>query len=543
MIYYTPSALDSNETLLQALHRVEKYLKDNPIYKVYAVNASYVVGTSQYDLSDIVASESSLAEGDVVFFDNNYYAYVFAVGSEVFSVSNASSFKGATGSQGIQGPQGPAGADGQDGQDGRNGTDGKPTLFSYNTPTTSQLPAQGITISYNTTTFNRTPETNEKFLGTFMYSGDLYMGMFSVATVASPNTSCSLISYAKMTGPQGEAGQNGTNGKVALIIDRTINFTNSGSASQLLPVSLPFSYFNREPSLNEDFVGVLYDSSTQKTYLAQCEVQAIENDYVTEVVATDIADVTGPAGQDGADGTDGVSALVLTDIVPTAILPQITASIGGIAVQYFSREPIIGDHVTGYFRYTTTNELYAVAFVIEDYAAGSATIYVNGVQKVNAEVLASDINSQTAPNGYVLMATGSGTTVWDSLPTPSETRYTATLTLSNTTDLRHLARIMLNAKKVMLNPTIYAGAFIGPLNCIVTGTADNVGLIKFSSIGVNYEAGADQMVLCSYSVNLQSAAVITNKRVTINTADNSITTGLMTQLEITAIYWAENQID
>ena len=154
-IHYDISSLDSNKTILETLHRIEKYLKDNPIYKVYAINTPYVAG-KQYNLTDLVASDSTLAEGDVVFFTNNYYAFVSAVGSEVFSVANASSFKGETGAQGAQGEQGKAGEDGTD------GVDALVCIVPYNS--TNTAPTQGLIINGSALNFNRRPKLNDRFI-------------------------------------------------------------------------------------------------------------------------------------------------------------------------------------------------------------------------------------------------------------------------------------------------------------------------------------------------------------------------------------------
>ena len=70
MINYTASPLDSNKTLLQAFHDIETYLKNNPIYKVYTANIGYTLGTNTYMLSNINVGENTIAENDVIFFNN-----------------------------------------------------------------------------------------------------------------------------------------------------------------------------------------------------------------------------------------------------------------------------------------------------------------------------------------------------------------------------------------------------------------------------------------------------------------------------------------
>lgn len=130
MINYTASPLDSNKTLLQAFHDIETYLKNNPIYKVYTANIGYTPGTNTYALSNINVGTNTIAENDVIFFNNAYVGIVFAVGSTEVTVNNVTDIRGpagATGSQGpagATGPQGPAGATGPQGPAGAAGPQG-----------------------------------------------------------------------------------------------------------------------------------------------------------------------------------------------------------------------------------------------------------------------------------------------------------------------------------------------------------------------------------------------------------------------------------
>lgn len=103
MINYTASPLDSNKTLLQAFHDIETYLKNNPIYKVYTANIGYTPGTNTYMLSNINVGENTIAENDVIFFNNAYVGIVSAVGSTEVTVNNVTD---------LRGPAGPKGADG-----------------------------------------------------------------------------------------------------------------------------------------------------------------------------------------------------------------------------------------------------------------------------------------------------------------------------------------------------------------------------------------------------------------------------------------------
>lgn len=145
MIGYNPSHLNKNETLLEAFHRVEAYLKANPQYQVYQSSATYQEGTQEYALDTIIVPEGSkVSSGDVVLFSNVYYAVITAVSETTFSIETATNFRGTQGEQGAQGvpgPQGPTGATGPAGKDGQDGQDGFGTFAVFVnqelTPTTT----------------------------------------------------------------------------------------------------------------------------------------------------------------------------------------------------------------------------------------------------------------------------------------------------------------------------------------------------------------------------------------------------------------------
>ena len=131
MIGYNPSHLNTNETLLEAFHRVEEYLKANPQYQVYQSYAPYQDGKQEYSLDTIVVPEgSTVGEGDVVLFSNVYYAVITAVSDTTFSIETATNFRGLQGEQGPKGdtgatgPQGPIGETGPQGPIGETGPQG-----------------------------------------------------------------------------------------------------------------------------------------------------------------------------------------------------------------------------------------------------------------------------------------------------------------------------------------------------------------------------------------------------------------------------------
>ena len=111
MMSYDPSSLNRNKTLLEAIEEVKKFLIANPCYKVFYANTNYVIGTTTYSKT-YIDDPDSMAEYDVVFFNNNYYGKVESVGDSTFTIIGATNFKGDTGTPGTPGTPG---ADGQDG--------------------------------------------------------------------------------------------------------------------------------------------------------------------------------------------------------------------------------------------------------------------------------------------------------------------------------------------------------------------------------------------------------------------------------------------
>ena len=469
-----------------------------------------------YTLRGEYDATASYAYNDVVFYNYCFYRVSDEEATAIVGVvpTNTTYWQQVTGS--IRGQAGSQGNPGPAGQDGQNGQDGAPTLFSYNTPTANQLPAQGITIKYNTTTFNRTPVQNEEFLGTFMYNNELYMGMLIVVTVASPDTSCNLISYAKMTGPTGAAGQDGTNGKDALFYDKTIQpFTWSGDSTQLLTgLELRFSNFNRTPGLNEDFVGILYDSSTQKTYIAQCEVQAIGiGNYVSEVVASQIHQLSGPAGADGQDGEPGVTGLMLPIIVEVTSNPTSLTTIE-INTGYFNRRPRSegGEKITIFIRNTVNQQTFISDAITSNVTLATTTLTLTNPYAVPA-FTAGNVDSGAATSGQVLTANGSGGASWET-PAAALNNYSLELiggNLTNATYIKRFAHIFENAKsigKIVIKYQYNLSSYtrIGGINAYTYQQSGNEqGAIQFTDCYMN---ASGKMIALRWSVNSNTLSPI-----------------------------------
>ena len=201
MIGYNPSHLNKNETLLEAFHRVEAYLKANPQYQVYQSSATYQEGTQEYALGTIVVPEgSTVGKGDVVLFSNVYYAVITAVSETTFSVETATNFRGA---QGVQGPKGDTGATGDKGETGL-------AALMY---TKNVILGPYASFSTDLDGYNRSPQINDICLFT---SSNTNLVINGIIEEIRPDTQQVIVrkeSVLSTRGPQGESGPKGENGK------------------------------------------------------------------------------------------------------------------------------------------------------------------------------------------------------------------------------------------------------------------------------------------------------------------------------------------
>ena len=201
MIGYNPSHLNKNETLLEAFHRVEAYLKANPQYQVYQSSATYQEGTQEYALGTIVVPEgSTVGKGDVVLFSNVYYAVIIAVSETTFSVETATNFRGA---QGEQGPKGDTGATGAKGETGL-----PALMYSKNV-----IIGPYQSFSTDLDGYNRTPQINDMCLYTSTNTGLVINGTIEEIRPDTQQVMVRKISILSTQGPQGPAGPEGQDGK------------------------------------------------------------------------------------------------------------------------------------------------------------------------------------------------------------------------------------------------------------------------------------------------------------------------------------------
>ena len=274
MIGYNPSHLNKNETLLEAFHRVEAYLKANPQYQVFQSSAQYQEGTQEYALNTIVVPEgSSVGKGDVVLFSNVYYAVITAVSETTFSVKTATNFRGTTGATGA------------------NGTDGK----------------DGVTpnISMNATVDNNVgvPEV-EVTKGGSLENPSFALGFHNI---------------------KGATGDKGETGLPALMYSKNVT---TGPYSNFVT---DLDGYNRTPQINDSCVYV----STNNDYLINGTIEQIFSDrqeasvhILAKIHIEGKEGPRGPQGVNGRDGEDGISTLLyageLSESVTTAEIAQVT---------------------------------------------------------------------------------------------------------------------------------------------------------------------------------------------------------------------------
>lgn len=201
MIGYNPSHLNTNETLLEAFHRVEAYLKANPQYQVYQSSATYQEGTQEYALDTIIVPEGSkVSSGDVVLFSNVYYAVITAVSETTFSVETGTNFRGA---QGEQGPKGDTGATGAKGETGL-----PALMYSKNV-----ILGPSASFSTDLDGYNRTPQINDICAYYSSNTDTIVSGTIEEIRPDTQQVFVRKIAILSTQGPRGESGPKGENGK------------------------------------------------------------------------------------------------------------------------------------------------------------------------------------------------------------------------------------------------------------------------------------------------------------------------------------------
>ena len=121
MYDYNASYLNKQATLLEEFHKIQRYLIEHPLYQIYQSSADYVAGVNEYYINEVSVREGGkLSVGDIVLFSNVYYGVITEIDeeTEMFTIAEGISFRGAKGETGTTGPAGPVGPQGPAGPDG-----------------------------------------------------------------------------------------------------------------------------------------------------------------------------------------------------------------------------------------------------------------------------------------------------------------------------------------------------------------------------------------------------------------------------------------
>lgn len=258
MINYIPSSIDSSRTILEELLKINKYLKENPIYKVYFSHTSPTVDATDvgigYDTIDNFTYEKGVSEikqGDIITFENVTYGVVNAVGNATCSVAKIISFKGEQGIQGEQGLQGPQGEQGPQGLQGPQGPQGPKGDSGVASGTVnSNIEGTSDTDGYTQQAVNKiasrpnlliNPDFAINQRGQESYSGAIYgvdrwKGYQLNDMICTPNTNgVTLTAPTNVIGTGAFYGQVIETEQVAHLAGKTITFsfmaTNRGSAN------------------------------------------------------------------------------------------------------------------------------------------------------------------------------------------------------------------------------------------------------------------------------------------------------------------------
>ena len=394
MIPYNPSSFDRNKTILEQILELKNWLKEHPSYKVYQCFAHYMPNQfTSYAFSQLagdIQTIEAMAVGDVVFFADSYYAVVTAVDldNEDFDIQSAVSFKGP---QGPQGEQGPAGADGTN---GTNGTDGK-----Y---------ISNVSVDGN---------------------GDL------ICTIYDPETSTSTqVNAGHVVGPAGQDGQ-------GMQVINTTTTTGTLSASDLAKANgtddciLIYTDSGVDLTMQRIFKDSSYvyfyahflDSG--KAQCLVCDVDAVTGAYNIDggnlpIKASNINSETATNGQVlTADGNGGASwqnasgsfthyviitsetsgTITLSDIPKLEYNDSVLIYQSGTNTTFYNKDYETSGNI--YFTEVTSSAGVKEIKVVKSTGAYEKTSSVKGFRS-------SAIDSQTATNGQVLTANGSGGASW-----------------------------------------------------------------------------------------------------------------------------------
>ena len=198
-------------------------------------------------------------------------------------ISAFQEIQGPKGDQGIQGIQGPQGEPGPQGTQGIQGPQGAPGL---------PFEIVGIVNAANLLPDPAQVPDNQAYLVGTAAPYDLYVQATPQGRSVKEWVNAGQVSGVQ--GPQGQTGPKGDDGLSAL------TYTNNIGAGKIpennTTVNLVNSYFNRNPLINDDFIGIYVYS--QRTWIVACTVT---NTSPTNTTARIVyaREITGPQGEDG----------------------------------------------------------------------------------------------------------------------------------------------------------------------------------------------------------------------------------------------------
>ena len=201
-------------------------------------------------------------------------------------ISSFQEIQGPKGDQGIPGIQGPQGETGPQGPQGIQGPQGAPGL---------PFEIVGIVNAANLLPDPAQVPDNQAYLVGTAAPYDLYVQATPQGRSTKEWVNAGLVSAVQ--GPQGEPGPQGDDGLSALTYTKSISvgkIPENGTT-----VKLVNSYFNRNPLLNDDFIGIY--TYSQRTWIVSCTVVDALDASLTRSTARIIyaQEITGPQGEAG----------------------------------------------------------------------------------------------------------------------------------------------------------------------------------------------------------------------------------------------------
>lgn len=189
--------------------------------------------------------------------------------------------KGDQGIQGIQGPQGETGPQGPQGVQGPQGAPGLPFEIVSIVNAANLLPDPA-----------QVPDNQAYLVGTAA-PYDLYVQATPEDGSAKEWVNAGLVSFVQ--GPQGEPGPQGDDGLSAL------TYTNILEAGKIpennTTVTLKINYFNRNPLVGDDFIGIYKYSN--RTWIVTATITNILSIVQSTGRIVSAIEITGPQGEAG----------------------------------------------------------------------------------------------------------------------------------------------------------------------------------------------------------------------------------------------------